>query len=92
MYYYLGSPIYKHQKYSLLFIFITNIILLFICSLIPKKDGGDIIFDIIGCWSILAYLAFIILSCASSFFKVLSTKNQSTIQGGAKHHRLFTKT
>ena len=72
MYYYLGSPIYKHQKYSLLFIFITNIILLFICSLIPKKDGGDIIFDIIGCWSILAYLAFIILSCASSFSKVLS--------------------
>ena len=69
---YLGSRIYKHQKYSLLFIFVTNLILLFICSFIPKEDGGDSIITKIGFLSILVYLAFIVLSCASSFSKVLS--------------------
>ena len=91
MNYYLGSRIYKHQKYSLLFIFVTNIILLFICSFIPKEkkvNEPSTIIEEIGYLSILVYLIYIILSCASSFSKVLS-KNLMDLKYISPYHLIF---
>lgn len=71
MHYFLGYNIYKHQKYSLIFIYITNLCLLVYGSFIPKIKGKDSSIKMLGFLSILLLFVYIILSCASSSSKVL---------------------
>jgi hypothetical protein len=71
-----GKNIYKHQIYSLCFIFFTNIILLTIAATIPKNpDNNDkTIFEEHGWECALILLTYIIFSLISSFTKVATKK------------------
>ena len=74
MYKYFGHNIHKHQKYSLYFIFLTNICLLFIAAAIPKNKRNETIFQRYGWLCIFILFTYIILSWASSLTKVYSKK------------------
>ena len=73
MYYYFRIHIYKHHKYSLLFIFISNLCLLFIAAAI-KKNNKPTIFKEHGWKCLFIILMYIIFSLVSSFSKVASKK------------------
>ena len=79
---YFSINIYKHQKYSLLFIIISCTILLFISTFFPyyeKKNSVnfnsyEIVNDLTGSYfySILIFLLFLLISLVTSFGRVLS--------------------
>ena len=71
---YFGHNIHKHQQYSLYFIFLSNVCLLFIAAAIPKNKEKETIFKKLGWYSILILFAYIILSWISSLTKVYSKK------------------
>ena len=70
---YFGSHFYKHQKCSLIFIFVTNFILLSISANIPKNGGVNII-KRLGWECLFIFIAYIIFSWISSWAKVASKK------------------
>jgi hypothetical protein len=77
MYYYFRIHIYKHHKYSLLFIFFTNLCLLFIAAAIKKNDNNPkekTIFQRHGWKCLFIIIMYIIFSMVSSFSKVASKK------------------
>ena len=74
MHRYFGNKLYKHQKYSLCFIFFTNIILLFISASIKKNEKYETSFQKHKWKCIFILLAYIIFSWISSFSKVASKK------------------
>ena len=69
------TKIFKHQSFSLLFIFFTNFIILIIQSFYPRAHNVyDWTNDILGnkFYSILFYLIYIINSCMISFSRVFA--------------------
>ena len=73
MYYYFRINIYNHHKYSLIFIFFTNLCLLFIAASI-KKNKEPTIFNKHTWKCFFIILMYIIFSLVSSFSKVASKK------------------
>ena len=77
MFKYFRIQIYKHQKYSLVFIFFTNFVLLSIAADLPQKGANnqyESVFKKCGWYSILIFLGYTIFSYISSFTKVASKK------------------
>ena len=71
---YFGNNILKHQKYSLYFIFLTNIGLLFAAASVSKNKERETIYKRLGWKCILVLIGYIILSWVSSLTKVYSKK------------------
>ena len=69
-----GIQIYKHQKCSLIFIFLTNFILLSIAAYFPIKKDDQNIFTKFGWKCIFIFILYIIFSWISSLTKVASKK------------------
>ena len=81
MNYYFGEKIYRHKKISLIFIFFTNLGLLLVSTFIKtynlnKLNAYEYIEIIFGnsLYCILIYFLYLLLSCLSSFCKVLEKK------------------
>lgn len=73
MHYYFRIHIYKHHKFSLIFIFFTNLCLLFIAAAI-KKNSDPTIFKKHTWKCLFIIIMYIIFSLASSLSKVASKK------------------
>ena len=74
MYYYFRVQIYKHHKFSLIFIFFTNLCLLFIAANIKKDNQHETVFKQHGWKCLFIIIMYIIFSLVSSFSKVASKK------------------
>ena len=86
MKYYFKINLYRHKKYTLIFIFVSNLILLSVSNLqntydsikeTGKKTNGFVyIKELLGSpfYSILIYIIYIITSAGSSYSRVLSKK------------------
>lgn len=86
MKYYFKINLYKHKKYTLIFIFVSNLILLSVSNFqnsydsikeTGKKTNGFVyIKELLGSpfYSILIYIIYIIISAGSSYSRVLSKK------------------
>ena len=74
MHKYFGNKMYKHQKYSLYFIFFSNIGLLFIAAAFPKVDNSKNIYQEHSWECIFIVIIYIIFSWISSAIKVATKK------------------